>query len=171
MYNLTPANDLIFANSVLMFFVLGIVIFTIFIILMIVLFSYSLKDIIKNQAGFLTLLLISIAIPFSVNKLNQKQNIRSYAADSVEVISSEIVKIDSQNYLVNLVTSKPIVCSLLFKRNSDNLIIPILPSQNLEKRTDHSFLINDVNQGGEIIIVLNGKNYFLNGKPIMIKPE
>ena len=107
----------------------------------------------------------------SAQSVRKKQSLRSLATPPVEIISSEIVKIDSQSYLVNLVTSEPIICSLLFKRYSDNLIIPILPTQNLEKRTDHSFLVNSIDPGGELTIVINGQNYLLNGRPIIIKPE
>ena len=169
MYNLTPVNNLIFANSVLIVFAVGIAVFAVLFIIMVVLFSFSLKDVSKNRTGLLTLLIVSMAIPFTTGQLYQKQGFASKAANSLTISSSEIVKVDNQNYLVNLVTSEPVICSLLFKRYSDNLIFPVLPTQNLEKRTDHAFLVNSGNSGGELTIVINGQNYLLDGRPIILK--
>ena len=101
--------------------------------------------------------------------MSKTTNNYSIAQNQVKINSIGTLKTDKNTAVVNFTTSLPISTYLEYKDYDSNLTTPVIPQKGLLKSTIHTFIINNIGQnGGEASIVIDGKRYLIDGKPLVI---
>lgn len=163
---LSAFQSLPFQQLIFLSLAIGVIFFLLSIVVMILLFGWSLKDTLDHTRGMAVFLLLSLLTPFGV--ISFQQNIvSSQAAPSYTLQNLDAVVIDEKNVLISFDTEIEALVYLEVTDTSTAEVIPVLPSNNFEKRTSHSFLIED-HQRKEIVFVVNGTKQYINGKPYRI---
>lgn len=167
MHKLTPV-DISFYNSLTFLFVLGILFFIVAFFVMMFMFAWTYKDIIQNGKKLTVMLLVSLAIPFTVGGLTQQTNLLSNASSSATVDNIQIVRAQPDTVIVQFTTSAPVLAYLEYQ-NKDGQTVPVLPTGSPDAKTDHYFRVTDTKgDNGVVYIVINGNRFTINGQPIKI---
>lgn len=167
MHKLTPL-DISFYNSLTFLFVLGIIFFIVAFFVMLFMFAWTYKDVIKHGKKLVVMLLLSLSIPFTLNALTRQTNIFSQASTSAQVEDVQVNRVQPDTVVVQFKTSEPVLAYLEYKNNNGQ-IVPILPTGSPDAKTDHYFRVTDtVGDGGTAYIVINGNRYTINSQPIKI---
>lgn len=165
--NLTPAN-LPVMNSIMLLFVIGILFFVVAFFVMMFMFAWTYKDVMKHGKKIVLMLLISLSIPFTVGALTQQTNLLSNASGSVRLDDLVVNRVENDTVIVQFTTSEPVVAYLEYK-NADGETVPVLPTGSTDPKTGHYFRVDSFKgEKGELYIVINGNKFTLNGKPIEI---
>ena len=150
----------------------GIVVFAILMIIMTVVFGLSIKQAASKKSGLLSLLLFSLALPLASWKIKEATSSFIRANETISVSRFEKVKIKKGVYLVNFDTSKPSLVYLEYRGNGkEEKARYFLPTGNFEKTTQHSFVVEVGPKGGKAFLVVDGKYYLIEGKPIIFEAE
>ncbi len=127
------------------------------IVVIIIFFGISIRETAENTKGLVLLALLSFSLPFVSLSLNNKAHFLSQAKSPLIIQSIEKTKINATTFLVSFQTEEPAIAYLEYKDRTRDTVIPILPTYSLEKRKDHSFLIEQISsEGGSACIIING---------------
>lgn len=167
MHNLTPA-DLAFYNSVSFLFVLGLLFFVVAFFVMLFMFAWTYKDVMKHGKTIVVMLLLSLSIPFTVGAITQQTNMFSKASTTAQVSDITVNRVEAETVIVQFTTSEPVLAYLEYK-NKDGQTVPILPTGSPDPKTDHYFRVPDIKgDEGVVYIVINGERFTINNEPIKI---
>ncbi len=170
MYQLTSI-DLLSLNGLTLFLLIGIVFFIGAVMLMIFLFSWSLKETKQKAGGLLVLLIFSMAVPLTAAQVGRRQDTKASAAEFVRITHLEIVPIDQKTVLVSMTTSLPVQVGLRFKDEGSSPERIVLANRVSEDQQEHDFLIDNLSsKGGKATLLVNGKEFLINGEPLSILP-
>jgi len=167
MYNLTPAN-LSVMNSIMLLFVTGILFFVVALMVMMFMFTWTYKDVMKHGKKVLVMLLISLSIPFTVGSITQQTHTLSNASGTSRIENLEVNRVEDDTVVVQFTTSEPVIAYLEYKDATGN-VIPVIPVGSKDPKTDHYFRVdNFLGDKAELYIMINGNRFTINGKPIQI---
>lgn len=167
MYSLTPATVSI-VSSITFLFLVGILFFAVAFFVMLYMFAWTYKDVIKHGKKLTVMFLISLSIPFTVGAITQQTNLMSQASTSAAVEDLQVERVEKDTVIVQFKTTEPVLAYLEYK-NKNGEVTPILPTGSPNAKTDHYFRVPNVSgEGGQLYIVINGNKYTINGQPIQI---
>jgi hypothetical protein len=94
----------------------------------------------------------------------------SQASTNVKVSGVIVKKLNNTSSLVTYKTSEPVFSYIIYKDIKRDQSFPVMPVEDYQKMEDHTFVVNNVGaQGGVATIVINSKEYLLEGKPLQVK--
>jgi hypothetical protein len=167
MHRLTPA-DVAFYNSLTFLFVLGVLFFVVAFFVMMFMFAWTYRDVVKHGKRLVVMLLLSLSIPFTVGAITQQTNIFSNASTAASVEDIQVNRVEPDTVLVQFKTSEPVAAYLEYK-GKDGQTTAVLPTGSRDASLDHYFRVTDTaGDNGVIYIVINGNRYTINGEPIKI---
>ena len=167
MHTLTPA-DLAFYNSLTFLFVLGLIFFVVAFFVMMFMFAWTYKDVMRHGKTLVVMLLLSVSIPFTVGGITQQTNIFSHASTAAQVSDISIQRVEQDTVVIQFKTSEPAIVYLDYQ-NKNGGTIPVLPTGSPEASIDHYFRVTDIaGDEGVVYIVINGNRFTINGQPIKI---
>lgn len=149
-------NLLIILGAVVLFFVVSAV------ILMAILFGWSMKDSIRN--GTMITVLAALLLGSPLIALNMYRV--SMASQQSDVLITQIdrIDVDSRTVTLNIKTALPATVYLEY-RDGDGVTHMIPPSLGDEKRIDHSFTIRKTGEGGTVTAIIDGRRSLIGGQP------
>jgi hypothetical protein len=167
MHRLTPA-DVAFYNSLTFLFVLGVLFFIVAFFVMMFMFAWTYKDVMKHGKRLLVMLLLSLSIPFTVGAITQQTNMFSNASSAANVSDIQVQRVQPDTVVVQFTTSEPVIAYLEYQ-NKENQTVPVLPTGSRDADTNHYFRVTDTaGDNGVVYIVINGSRFTINGEPIKI---
>jgi len=169
MQSLTPGEINFVYNSVFYTFVIGFGFFIVSIILITFFFGLSIKEVAAKGKFFIGLLVFSLLTPAIVGQFYGKVQY-SQALTNIKVSNPIVKKLDEKSSLVTFKTSEEVYSYLVYKDHQSGQTFPVMPVEDYKKMLDHTFVVNNAgSQGGEATIVINSRQYLLEGKPLQIK--
>lgn len=166
MHQLTPA-DISLYNSLTFLFVLGILFFVVAFLVMVFMFSWTYKDVVKHGKKIVVMLMVSLAIPFTVGAITNQTNVFTKAA-TAQVSDILVQRVQPETVIVQFATSEPVIAYLEYK-NKDDQVSFVSPTGSTDAKTDHYFRVDDkAGDNGVVYIVINGNRYTINGAPITL---
>lgn len=168
MHQLTPLISNPLFNSGLSILTVGICFFLLAVLAMTILFGWSMRE---SAKGVAVLAIISLSAPAIAGQLNHQIQYKTKAFSGLDIQAIETVSLGQNKFLLTFNTSQPATCSLEYQDSQQDTVVPVLPTHNLESRTDHSFVIDNVSQsGGHVTLIINGDKYLFDKEPLIIKP-
>lgn len=169
MHSLTPSEVNFVYNSLFYTFAIGFGFFLVAMALITFFFGLNIKDVAAKSKFFIGLLVFSLLTPMLVGQFYGSVKY-SQASTDVKVSDVIIKKLDEKNSLVTYKTSEPVYSYLLYKDKEDGKEFPVMPVEDYQKKAEHTFVVNGVGaKGGTATIVINSKNYLLDGQPLEVK--
>jgi len=168
MHQLTPLISNPLFSSSLSILTIGICFFLLAVLAMTLLFGWSIRE---SAKGVAVLAIISLSAPAIASQLNHQIQYKTKAFSGLDVQALETTSLGQNKFLITFNTTQPVTCSLEYRDSQQDTVVPVLPTNNLESRTDHSFVIDNVSQsGGRVTLIINGNKYLLDKEPLIIKP-
>jgi len=157
-------------DTILAVLAAGVLVFALLMILMTLVFGWSIKRATSQKVNLLSLIIFSLALPLVSWQIREATTAFIGAREVISVSNFEKVKIKDGVFLVNFDTSEPSLVYLEFHGDKDREPRYFLPTGNFEKTKKHSFVVEAGPKGGRAFLIVNGKRFLINGKPIVFEP-
>ncbi|CAN5228122.1 hypothetical protein BH09PAT2_BH09PAT2_06840 [soil metagenome] len=154
-------------QSIFLFLTIGVIFFVVTTLTMIFMFGWSIKDAGRHAHTFVVLLLISLGVPYGTYYI-QQYSTSAQATRQVQVHQLEVNDVGQDMKLIQFKTDVGSIIYIETKDSQTGEIMPVLPTNGVEKQLQHSFIIPRPDHPVEIIIIINGKKYLIDNKPYFI---
>ncbi len=150
-------------------FAIGIVIFLCSMLLLFILFGFSIAEMAKHGTTLGVVLAFSMIVPYTIRQAHMEQYEQVSASQKIVTSNLDFKKVDDLFYTLSFKTDQPVYAYLQYEENGTSIVSPILADHPVAKFNEHTFHIRKTGSGGTVYIVINGTRYVVDGKPLVLQ--
>lgn len=133
-------------------------------------FVWAYRDKLRDAKALLTLVALLISLPMAGRLVLERTSFRNIAAEELRIVAVEVNRTSEGESVIYLTLSRPAVAYAQYKDLATNKNALIFALGKVEPRVGHTFVISKVGrEGGEVVFVINGREMYWQGVPVVIR--